>query len=72
MFNIDSKNYLAIIENASEGNYNIRINYGSFSNTMSISDIKSGKLFKTVLLRRLNDWYKETFNEKACSVWAKT
>jgi len=70
-FSIDGKNYLAIIENVSEGNYNIRINYGSFSNAMSISDIKSGKLFKTVLLKRLNDWYKETFSEKARFVWGK-
>ena len=36
---------------------------------MELSGVKTGKLFRTVLLKRLNDWYKEKYQKRARFNW---
>jgi hypothetical protein len=71
-FHTEGIKHLVTIERSSSENrdYLIKISTSNKDNTMlDMGSIKTGRLFRTVLLKRLNDWYKETYNKRACFKW---
>jgi hypothetical protein len=71
-FHTEGIKHLVTIERSNSENrdYLIKISTSNKDNTMlDMGGIKTGRLFRTVLLKRLNDWYKETYNKRACFKW---
>lgn len=74
-FNIGKVKYIVSIEKhgSSKSDYVIRIGSPSDSSeAMKIEAVKSGKYFRSVLLKKLNDWYKKKFNKRAKFIWGET
>ena len=71
-FNTEGKKFIAMIEkNSGETrDYVIRIQMNNeIANMLTLDGVKTGRMFRTVLLKRLNDWFKETFNKRAQFKW---
>ena len=68
VFNINDIKHVATIEKCNDGirDYVVKISTSSQNDTMlDFSRYKPGKLFRTVLMKRLNDWFKETYGGRA-------
>ena len=65
------KHVVTIERNPGENrDYIIRIcSSGKDNGMLNMSAVKTGKLFRTVLLKRLNDWYKEKYQKRATFKW---
>jgi hypothetical protein len=71
-FNTEGVKHVVTIErNPGENrDYVIKICTSDTDNMMlELSGVKTGKLFRTVLLKRLNDWYKEKYQKRARFNW---
>jgi hypothetical protein len=71
-FNVEGKKYLAMVEEHSTENtdYVVRITSNNEEAKMLTFDgAKKGRLYKTVLLKRLNDYFKETFGKRYQFSW---
>jgi hypothetical protein len=71
-FNTEGVKHVVTIErNPGENrDYVIKIcTSGKDSMMLELSGVKTGKLFRTVLLKRLNDWYKERYQKRARFNW---
>jgi hypothetical protein len=73
-FKIDNDVYLAMVKTSGEdyNTYNIEILKNQHDIAMlSVEGSKSGRLFKSVLLKKLNDWFKEIYCKRAKFVWGQ-
>jgi hypothetical protein len=62
-FKCGEERFLALIEKNDKNTYEIQIRKNTAdSNMMTLTGVKNGKLFKTVLLKSLNDWFKSYYD----------
>jgi hypothetical protein len=72
-FSIDGVKYVVTLEKHvdEDHDYLIKISTNKEDMMLDTTGIKKGRLFKTVLLKRLNDWFKDKFNRRAQFKWGK-